>query len=149
MVKVKFSKTKMIPWPFPLWKILVCVETAYIFLLNLHQMIGRRVSVIAKMVASPQSSSTLIFGPTVVPWVSCRFQSGFMFVRKIFSSSFVINVIRVQFNLVFICPHLQYQWTIHFSPTLEQTLLHQQLKDYHSRAAPLVPSGHQSQQAIQ
>ena len=82
-------------------------------------------SLIAKIAASPsQSSSTLFFGSPVVPWMSSvaikMSQSGLIFFREIFRSLFVINVIRVQFKLAFICPHLQYQWTVLFSPTLEQ-----------------------------
>ena len=65
VVKVNFKK-KMIPWSFSLWKILVCVETPYIFL-KFKSNIGRHLSVIAKIAASPQSSSTLIFGFLVVP----------------------------------------------------------------------------------
>ena len=109
-------------------------------------------SVVAKIVGSPQSSSTLNFGSPVVPWVSCCYLDviiWFMFVRKTFSNSFVINVIRVQFNLALICPNLQYQWTVLFSPPLEQTLLHQQLRDYHSQTETSASPGHQSQQVIQ
>ena len=89
------------------------------------KLIGRRVSLIAKIAASPsQSSSTLIYGSPVVPWMSSvaikMSQSGLIFFREIFRSLFVINVIRVQINLAFICPHLQYQWTVLFSSTSEQ-----------------------------
>ena len=59
-------------WPFSSWKILVSAKTPYIFFKIYIKLIGRRVSLIAKIAASPsQSSSTLIFGFPVVPWVSC------------------------------------------------------------------------------
>ena len=73
VVKVKFSKRKNDSVVFSLWKILVCVETPYVFFRIYILLIGRRVSVIAIIAASPQSSSTLILGPPVVPWVSCRY----------------------------------------------------------------------------
>ena len=60
--------------PFSLWKILVCAKTPYIFFKIYIKLIGRRVSLIAKIAASPsQSSSTLIFGSPVVPWMSWRY----------------------------------------------------------------------------
>ena len=59
-------------WPFSSWKILVSAKTPYIFLKIYIKLIGWGVSLIAKIAASPsQSSSTLIFGFPVVPWVSC------------------------------------------------------------------------------
>ena len=65
VVKVNLKK-KMIPWSFPYGKYLFVLKL-HTFFLKFKSNIGRHLSVIAKIAASPQSSSTLIFGFLVVP----------------------------------------------------------------------------------
>ena len=73
MVKYSFQREKLVCGLLVYGKYLFVLRRDTFFKIYI-KLIGRRVSLITKIAASPsQSSSTLIFGSPVVPWMSWRY----------------------------------------------------------------------------